>query len=258
MFKFSRKTLSAFKLIMASASRRLLLLSSSRVHGKGYLEFAEDEIKTFLGDITKILFVPYALRDADGYAQKVRDAFKLWDVEVDSVHEAPNPVEAVSTAQAIFVGGGNTFQLLKSLYDNNIISAIRKRVLDDGIPYIGSSAGTNVATLSICTTNDMPIVYPPSFDALGLVPFNINPHYVDPDPSSTHMGETREERIKQYHEIPSTPPVLGLREGCILHVEGNKAMIKGVCSARLFRPGSEPEQLDIGADVSSLLTWCKC
>uniref|UniRef100_A0A8C5H816 Alpha-aspartyl dipeptidase-like n=1 Tax=Gouania willdenowi TaxID=441366 RepID=A0A8C5H816_GOUWI len=191
--------------------RKLLLVSNSTLHGGGgYLDHCQQQISHFFGkDVKKVLFIPYALHDRDNYTKTARDKFKT-------------------------LGGGNTFRLLKSLYDNKVVTEIQRRVMEDGVPYMGSSAGTNVATISISTTNDMPIVCPPSFNAIGLVPFNINPHYLDPDPNSRHMGETREQRITQYHEEPNTPSVLGLREGSMLLVEGNKATLLGTTKARLF------------------------
>ncbi|XP_070694090.1 alpha-aspartyl dipeptidase [Pempheris klunzingeri] len=234
---------------------RLLLVSNSTLHGSGYLDHCQQQISLFFGKgVKRVLFVPYALHDRDAYTKTARDKFKTLGYEVDGIHEVSDPVDAVRKAEGIFIGGGNTFRLLKSLYDNKVLTEIRKRVLEDGVPYMGSSAGTNVATVSICTTNDMPIVYPPSFSALGFVPFNINPHYLDPDPSSRHMGETREQRINQYHEEPDTPAVLGLREGSMLLVEGKKATLLGTTKARLFPRGKPTVEYDPGTDLSFLLT----
>ncbi|XP_007422076.1 alpha-aspartyl dipeptidase-like [Python bivittatus] len=236
-------------------NRRLLLISNSTLYGGGYLDHCQEHIKNFLGaQVRKILFVPYALHDQIAYAKMAREKLESLGYGLDSIHESSDPREAVRNAEAIFIGGGNTFRLLKALYDNDLIWPIRKRVLEDGIPYIGSSAGTNVATISINTTNDMPIVYPPSLTALGLVPFNINPHYLDPDVNSTHMGETREKRIMQFHEEPDTPPVLGLREGSLLLVEGKKATLQGKTGARLFVRGHAPTEHEFGTDFSFLLT----
>jgi dipeptidase E len=153
----------------------------------------------------------------------------------------------VESAEAVFVGGGNTFRLLKQMYELDLIEAIRERVRG-GLPYIGSSAGTNVATPSIRTTNDMPIVFPPTFDALGLVPFQINPHYLDPDPGSTHKGETREDRIREFHE-ENTTPVVGLREGSMIRVEGDAATLIGDRPARIFRRGEAPYELPVGSRI---------
>ncbi|NXB62852.1 PEPE dipeptidase, partial [Struthidea cinerea] len=232
-----------------------LLISNSPRHGGSYLGHCQQHIQSFLGQkVKRVLFIPYALHDRDAYARLLRPRRLVGGgYGLDSIHESCDPVEAVRKSEAIFIGGGNTFRLLKALYDNSLIHEIRKRVLEDGIPYMGSSAGTNVATVSINTTNDMPIVYPPSLKALGLVPFNINPHYLDPDIKRTHMGETREERIRQYHEEPNTPPVLGLREGTMLLVEGDKATLQGVTGARLFLRGKKPTEHEPGTDFSFLL-----
>ncbi|KAG6939027.1 alpha-aspartyl dipeptidase-like [Chelydra serpentina] len=239
----------------APGPRRLLLVSNSTLRGGGYLGHCQQHVRSFLGQkVKRVLFIPYALHDRDAYAKTAREKFESLGYGLDSIHDSPDPVEAVRKSEAIFIGGGNTFRLLKALYDNSLLQEIRKRVLEDGIPYMGSSAGTNVATFSINTTNDMPIVYPPSLQALGLVPFNINPHYLDPDVNSTHMGETRAERILQYHEEPNTPPVLGLREGAMLLVEGDKATLQGVTGARLFLRGEKPTEHEPGTDFSFLLT----
>lgn len=162
----------------------------------------------FRNNVTKVLFVPYAMTKPDGhdeYTEKVRKPLSEFGFEVEGIHKSNDPIEAVNQAQAIFIGGGNTFLLLKTLYDKRLIEPIRKRVLEHGIPYIGSSAGTNVATLSIQTTNDMPIILPPTFYALQLINLNINPHYLDPIPDNRHRGETREERIMEFHHVNSAP-----------------------------------------------------
>jgi len=219
------------------------------------MEYAEDIITEFLkgNKVQKILFVPYALRKQDEYFEKFRLRLKEMGFSSESIHTSDDPIGSVNAAQAIWIGGGNSFQLLKALYDHNLIDAIRNRALNDGIPYIGISAGTNMATCSICTTNDMPIVHPPSFKAIGFIPFNINPHYIEDDPNSEHKGETRLVRINQYHEIPDSPPVLGLREGGILLVKGEKCTIVGIKGARLFQRDKEPVDLEVGADISYLL-----
>lgn len=197
--------------------------------------------------------MPYALFDFDKYTARVAGVLSSWGFTVEGIHTKRDPLEAVHEAEAIFIGGGNTFLLLERLYENNLVDAIREVVLEKGTPYIGSSAGTNVATVNIKTTNDMPIVYPRSFDALNLVPFNINPHYLDARPNDTHRGETRETRINQFHLI-NERPVLGLREGAYLHVDGDTATVKGVCDSRLFRCGQDAEEISPMTDLSFLLT----
>lgn len=235
----------------APALRRVLLLSNSTQPDRGYLDHAADEIVHHLRGARSLLFVPYALNDRAGYAAKARERFAKFGVRVNSVHDASDPVAAVAQAESLFIGGGNTFRLLDELYAQELIAPIRARVAA-GMPYLGASAGSNVACLSLKTTNDMPIVQPRSFDALALVPFNLNPHYLDPDPSSKHMGETREQRIKEFHEL-NTAPVVGLREGGWLAIGGDRMMLGGFGSARLFRRGEPPVEHAIGADLSFLL-----
>jgi dipeptidase E len=230
---------------------RLLLISNSTLYGGKYLDHAEVEIRDFLGSVKKVLFVPFALADRDSYAARARARFAKMGYGLDSLHEASNKQQAVRNAEAIFVGGGNTFRLLKALYDLEVLQTIKTRVAE-GLPYIGSSAGSNVAAPTIRTTNDMPIVEPPSFNALGLVSFQINPHYLDPDPNSRHMGETREERLLQFLEENETP-VIGLREGAMIRVEGGSAILKGSSGARILRRGQPPVETLPGAGLDDLL-----
>jgi dipeptidase E len=233
-------------------SKRLLLISNSTLHGGGYLDHAEREIRDFLGNARRVLFVPFALFDRDAYAAKARVRFAAMGYELTSIHEVQNQQESVENAEAIFIGGGNTFRLLKSLYEFELLEPIR-RCVENGVPYIGSSAGSNVAAPTIKTTNDMPIVEPPSFVALGLVDFQINPHYLDPDPASKHMGETREERLLQFLEDNETP-VVGLREGAIIRVENGSALLKGSTGARIFRRGQEAIEVLPGALLDELVS----
>src|SRR5262245_5703947 len=189
-------------------NKHLLLISNSTLHGSGYLDHAESQIREFLGTVRKVLFIPFALFDRDAYARHARQRFEAMGYGLQSVHEAGDAVKAIEDAEGVFIGGGNTFRLLKALYDFELLLPLRRRVAA-GMPYIGSSAGSKASCPTIRTTNDMPIVEPPSLSALGLVSFQINPHYLDPAPDSTHMGETREERIMQFLEENETP-VAGL------------------------------------------------
>lgn len=228
--------------------KHILLISNSTLYGSGYLDHAETEIRSFLGDLKRVLFVPYALFDHENYAVGTQWRFKKMDYGLTSIHTASDPVQAVNETDAIFIGGGNTFRLLKALYDHALLGPIRERVAG-GMPYIGSSAGSNVAGPTIRTTNDMPIVEPPSFDALGLVSFQLNPHYLDADPNSTHMGETREERIMQFLEENDTP-VIGLREGAMLRIENGTTTLRGSSGARIFRRGKTPEEVIPDAQIN--------
>jgi len=233
---------------------RLLLVSTSTTHGTGYLDHCADAMQEVFGERRSVLFVPYARPSGlshDAYTAKARDRFAAMDVALGDIHEASDPVAAVREAEALFIGGGNTFVLLRGLYEAGVIDAIRERVAD-GMPYLGTSAGSNVACVTLGTTNDMPVVEPPHFAALGLVPFNINPHYLDPDPDSTHMGETRATRINEFH-VFNDQPVVGLREGAMLHVEGDAMTLRGTKGARLFRKGQEPDEFAPGDDMSFLL-----
>lgn len=233
-------------------AKRVLLISNSTLYGSGYLDHAEAEIRSFLGDLRRVLFVPFALYDHEAYAKTAQKRFQKMGYELSSIHTAADKKQAVNETDAIFIGGGNTFRLLKALYDFELIGPIRERVAA-GMPYIGSSAGANVACPTIKTTNDMPIVQPPSFDALGLVSFQINPHYVDPDPDSKHMGETREERILQFLEENDTP-VTGLREGALLRVENGETILRGTSGARIFRKDLDPVETLPGAHLNAFLT----
>ena len=215
----------------------LLLISSSLVHGYGYLEHPEADIKRHLAGAKRIAFVPFAAFDHAAYTEKVAARFGQMGFDII-------PIEQLDKAEGIFVGGGNTFRLLKKLQDRNLLDPIRKRV-SAGLPYIGSSAGSIVTCPTIRTTNDMPIVECKSLDAFGFIPFQINGHYLDPDPNSTHKGETREDRLREFHE-ENTTPVVGLREGTMLHVDDNSYTLLGLKPARIFRRGQEPVEVPPG------------
>jgi dipeptidase E len=230
---------------------RLLLISNSTQHGSGYLDHVEQEIRDFVGKRTRVVFVPYAVQDRGDYATKARERFRQMGLSLTSVHDTSNLARAVQEAEVIFVGGGNTFRLLKGLYDHGLIEPIRRSVAT-GALYIGSSAGSIVACPSLKTTKDMPVVQPPSFAAFDLVRFQISPHYLDPDPTSTHMGETQEERINQFLE-ENEAAVVGLREGAMLRVEDEAVYLKGRQGARIFRRGFAPVEMSPGFDLKALL-----
>ncbi len=231
---------------------RLLLISNSTNAGEAYLEHAKEEIRRFLGDIRQVLFIPWAAVtfSYDEYESKVQERFSEFGVIVDSIHHHRNAKLAVQEAQAIVVGGGNTFKLLKTIQQTDIIEAVRNKVLS-GTPYIGWSAGSNVACPTICTTNDMPICEPDSFNAFSLVRFQINPHYLDTHPQG-HAGETREQRIMEFLEMDPDVYVVGLRESCMLLLEDVKFSLLGPKTARIFKKGHPPREVSPDDDLDFL------
>jgi dipeptidase E len=230
---------------------RVLLISSSTVYGRGYLDHVESEIKSFLGGARRVLFFPFALHDRDAYTIKAKKRFEAMGYSLASAHQTAALLKAVEETDAIFIGGGNTFRLLKALQDLDLIEAIRRKV-NTGAPYIGSSAGSNVAGPTIKTTKDMPVVQPHSFDSLGLVPFQISPHYLDSDPNSTHMGETQEERILQFLEENDTP-VVAIREQAWLLCNKGTVTLKGQAGAKIFSRGRSPLEVTPGSEISEFV-----
>lgn len=225
----------------------LLLLSNSTQPGQGFLDHCEAEIRQFLGDVDELLFLPWALADLDAYTAKATERFASLGVDCSGLHRARDPIAALRGARAVFVGGGNTFRLLDAVQRGGLIEILRQRVVE-GMLYLGASAGTNLACPTIRTTNDMPIVQPASFDALALIPFQINPHYLDPDPRNRHMGETRETRLREYLE-ENELPVLGLREGSWLRCEAGGLRLCGARPARLFVRGRQAEEIAPGSEL---------
>ena len=230
----------------------LLLLSNSRAPGMRFLEHATDAITGVLGNRASVLFVPFAGSDPDAYTATMRAALARIGVRVTGLHEVPDAVHAIGQAEAIFVGGGNSFRLLRHLNQLGALAALREAAVTGGVPYLGASAGSNLACPTIRTTNDMPIVEVPSLSALGLIPFQLNPHYLDADPGSTHQGETRQQRLAEFLE-ENDVPVLGLREGSWLAVSGRHAVLSGASTGRLFRRDAPAAEVPTGTDLSFLL-----
>ena len=230
--------------------KNLLIASTSTLHGGNYLDYLLPEITLHFAQCKTILFVPYARPGGishDDYTLKVKTFFALLNKEVRGLHEFNDPTEAIQKAEGIFTGGGNTFLLVTQLHQNNQMQTLKKAI-ENGTPYLGTSAGSNICGLTMQTTNDMPIIYPPSFETLGAIPFNLNPHYLDADLQSKHMGETRETRIKEFHQFNSQP-VIGLREGSWLDVKGDLIVLKGELSARLFRQNQEAIEVESGSKM---------
>jgi dipeptidase E len=224
--------------------KNIIIASTSTLHNGQYLDYLLPEIQLFFGHCSEIIFIPYARPSGishDDYTKKVAQVFGKISIAVKGIHEFKNPIEAIEKAQGIFTGGGNTFLLVSQLYENNLVETLKKAVLN-GTPYLGTSAGSNICGVTMSTTNDMPIVYPPSFTTLGWVPFNINPHYLDPIEGSTHMGETRETRILEFLQL-NAEPVIGLREGSWLKVKGDSIILKGALTARVFKRNETPYEI---------------
>ncbi len=233
--------------------KKLIIASTSTLHGGSYLDYILPVLENHFQDCKTILFIPYARPGGithDEYTKKVAETFTKINKKVVGLHEFKNPTEAVEQAEGIFTGGGNTFLLVTQLYQNNVMDILRNAI-ENGTPYLGSSAGSNITGISMQTTNDMPIIYPPSFKTLGVIPFNLNPHYLDPNLQSKHMGETRETRIKEFHAFNNIP-VLGLREGSWLEVNDETIVLKGDLTARVFRQNQLPEEISPETDLSFL------
>jgi dipeptidase E len=230
--------------------KNIIIASTSTIHGSGYLEYLLPTLSDHFKNVKTLLFIPYARPSGisyDAYTAKAKIAFKTINIDVKGIHEFQNSKEAVLNAEGIFTGGGNTFELVNQIYKNNIFDVL-KEVVEGGTPYLGTSAGSNICGVSMMNTNDMPIVYPPSFKTLAFIPFNINAHYLDPIEGSKHMGETRETRIKEYH-VYNTTSVIGLREGSWLKVDGDLITLQGELSARIFEKDKEPIESISGSKI---------
>ena len=233
--------------------KNLIIASTSTIHGGDYLDYLLPVLENHFANCETLLFIPYARPGGiteEAYTKNVSAAFAKINKKVVGLHTFSNPAEAITIAQGIFTGGGNTFLLVTQLYQNKVMEVLSKAI-ENGIPYLGTSAGSNITGISMQTTNDMPIVYPPSFATLGAIPFNLNPHYLDADSTSKHMGETRETRIKEFHSFNETP-VLGLREGSWLDVKGDTILLKGPLTARWFTQNHDPVELDPETNLATL------
>lgn len=231
-----------------------ILASTSTMYGGTYLDYLFDVLQELFQNTDEVLFIPYARPSGvsyDAYTRIAENAFQKIGKQIRGIHTYKNPIEAIENAKGIFVGGGNSFVLVSALYKENLIQPLQKAIIN-GVPYLGTSAGSNIAGLSIKTTNDMPIVYPPSFDALKIVPFTINPHYLDADPKLKHNGETRQTRIKEFHKFNNTP-VVGLREGSWIRLQNGQMILKGEgLTARIFEKDKTPYELESNSSLDFL------
>lgn len=228
----------------------VLLASTSTLFDGKYLEYITDEIKELYNGINEIVFIPFARPGGishDDYTAKAKAFFEEINIRIKGLHEFDDQIEAVNNAQGFFTGGGNTFLLVKTLHEKGLMSVLKENV-EKGKPYLGTSAGSNIGGQNIKTTNDMPIVYPPSFECMGLVPFNINPHYLDPNPDLKHNGETRETRIQEFLTQNDTK-VIGLREGNWIRKIGNRITVEGDRETRIFEKDKEPYEIKSGTEL---------
>jgi dipeptidase E len=233
--------------------KKIIIASTSALFGERYLEYLIPYLRSHFESVDRLLFIPYARPKGisyDAYTQQVKEGFKELPLAVSGIHEFDDARTAIDHAQAIFVGGGNTFVLMDTLIKQDLLQRLRL-VVEKGAPYLGTSAGSNIVGPNVKTTNDMPIVFPASLDSLNLVPFNLNPHYLDPDPGSTHKGETRETRIKEFHAYNSEM-VVGLREGSWITVKGEEMILQGNHTARIFQKDKLPFELKSGSDLMTL------
>lgn len=232
-----------------SMNKNIILASTSTLFGGAYLDYLTEELRVLYAGIDEVLFIPYARPSGishQDYTRKAAEYFQKLSISIRGIHTCEDPLDAIRNAQAFFTGGGNTFLLVKTLHEEKLMNILKQEV-ESGKPYLGCSAGSNIGGQNMKTTNDMPIVYPSSFECMGLVPFNINPHYLDPDPDSTHNGETRETRIKEFLTQNDTS-VVGLREGNWVRVAGEKITLEGSYTSRVFEKGKEPYEAPAGSE----------
>lgn len=228
--------------------KKLIIASTSTIYKGTYLEYLQQEIESLFKDAQEVVFIPYARPGGvshDNYTKMVAKAFDKMGKNLRGIHTFKNPIKAIEQSQGIFTGGGNTFLLVQQLKDTKLLGPIKKAICN-ATPYLGTSAGSNICGITMQNTNDMPIVYPSSFTTMGVIPFNINAHYIEPDPKTTHMGETRATRIKEFH-TQNNIPVVGLPEGSWLRVSGDTITLKGICSARVFEQGKASYLLETGS-----------
>ena len=234
--------------------KKMILASTSTIYGSDYLEYLFPVIKTLYKNSSNILFIPYARPNGishDTYTKLVKKTFNKIDLSVSGINESNNPTNSIKSCDGIFIGGGNSFVLLNEIQKNNMLEALTNKI-NSGTPFLGTSAGSNICGISIGTTNDMPIVHPSSLDGLNVIPFNINPHYIDKDKDNQHMGESRETRIKEFHQF-NNQLVIGLREGGYLKIIKNDIILKGNFSAKIFKPNQEPFEINPSFNLNKLL-----